>query len=126
MGTESVSIVATRKDGRGGVRAWIESMPPESTRRLAIINNSTNSARHIVIALSYGLYDRHIRKLNQIITSLLVLRMKAERENKTRTVERLNKFMDEIHLAIDIATDTNRDRTQNGEACRRKFVDAAF
>jgi hypothetical protein len=83
---------------------WLLDLPEESRNRLRAINMSAGSAEHIILALAFGIYDRHIRKVNQMITSLLVARLRAERAGKVLMVNRINSFMEEMHAAIDQTT----------------------
>lgn len=96
---------------------WLKNLPPDSIARLRQINLSASSSRHIILTLAYGVYDRHIRKLNGIITGLLLARLKAERSGRDATISRINKVMEDIHLAIDQVTDTAHPK--NGGACNR-------
>lgn len=99
--------------------AWLATIPPESVSRLRAINTSTDSARHIILSLAYGLTDAHIGKLNRIITALLISRLKAERAGKEHTVARINKFMEEMHHAIDAVCGMSGKTHSNAEVCGR-------
>lgn len=99
--------------------AWLATVPAESVVRLKAINASTDSARHIILSLAYGLTDAHIGKLNRIITALLISRLKAERAGKVHTVERINDFMDEMHQAIDAVCGMSGQRKGNAHVCGR-------
>jgi hypothetical protein len=103
-----------------GFRSWLFALPEDSIRRLAVVNRSTTSSHHVLLAIAYGFYDRNIFKLNRTITTMLVSRMKAQRAGKTRLVERINCFLEEIHVAVDLVTGVDRSGVKNpDEACRR-------
>ena len=74
-----------------GLLQWLYSFPQESQSRLYQINNASNSASHIVLALGYGFYDSNIRRLNRLIIGLMLSRMKAERDGKEGVVANINK-----------------------------------
>jgi hypothetical protein len=98
---------------------WLAQMPAPSIERLRHINLSTTGSHHIILALGYALYDSHIRKLNRLITSLLLARMRAERNGNERSVERINKLMNDLHSAIDSITGTTGMRQSDSVACVR-------
>lgn len=100
------------------LHTFIVNLPPESIDRLRTINTSTGSSKHIIVALAFGLYDGNIRKLNQMITGLLLSRMKAEKAGKFRLVNRINIFLETMHEAIDLATGTGTIRAKDGIACK--------
>jgi hypothetical protein len=103
-----------------GFRTWLAGLPEDSISRLRLINRSTSSSHHVLLAIAFGFYDRHIFKLNRIITTMLVSRMKAEKAGKVRLVERINNFLDEIHKAVDLATNVDRSHIINpGQACQK-------
>ena len=117
--SENVShSFAPRRKKRQALDQWLRSLPPESIQRLRVINSSANSAKHIVVCLTIGIYDRNIRKINSMITSLLLTRMKAERSGRTQLVNRINTFMDEMHLAIDAVTGVSMPR-KSQQPCNR-------
>lgn len=66
----------------------------------------------------YALSDTHIRKLNRIITALLIARLKAERTGKVTLVSRINNVMDDLHAAIDLVTGSSVKRSR-GSPCNR-------
>lgn len=101
------------------LHGWLMTLPADSLARLRTINMSTVSSKHVILSLAYGIYDRHIGKLNRIITSLLISRLKAERAGRTAVVARINDFMEEMHEAIDMATGTAGLRRKTGHACNR-------
>jgi hypothetical protein len=99
-----------RSSPENGITEWLAGWPPESVERLRIINRSHGSSRHILLSLGYGVYDKNIRKMNQVITGLLLARMRAHRSNQVRNIERLNALMEDIHVAVDVVTDTQTGR----------------
>ncbi|HEY9757361.1 MAG TPA: hypothetical protein V6C97_19485 [Oculatellaceae cyanobacterium] len=98
--------------GARGIRQWLTQWPKESVERLRVINNSHGSSTHILLALAFGAYDRHIRKLNGLITGLLLARMRSERAGRSESVARLNALMEELHIAIDAVTGTQSNRSK--------------
>lgn len=99
------------------LRTWVKSLPDETISRLNAINNSATSSHHIILALSYGLCDSNIWKLNRMIIGLLLSRMKAERKSDTLRVERINAKLNELHHAIDDLTGVVREH-DDSEACK--------
>lgn len=83
---------------------WLSGFPEPSINRLRTINNASADARHVIISLGYGMYDCRIRALNNMIIKLLVERMKAERSNNERTLERIQAILTGLHVAIDWTT----------------------
>ncbi len=109
----------TNKDTNlSNLQSFIASLPKDSIERLRHINLSTGSPRHIILTLAYGIYDRHIGRLNKMITGLLISRLKAERAGKIRLVNRINDFLENMHEAIDLVTDTGDKRSRDGFACK--------
>jgi len=100
------------------LHSFIMNLPPDSIDRLRTINTSTGGPKHIILALTYGIYDRNIRKLNDMITGLLLSRMKAEKAGKVRLVNRINTFLETMHEAIDLATGTGHLRSKDGVSCK--------
>lgn len=99
---------------------WLLAIPQDSLARLRVINSSTSSSRHVILSLTFALYDAHIRRLNRTITALLIARLKAERTGKTRLVARINNVMNDMHAAIDEATAIDRAATRTrGSPCNR-------
>ncbi|MBX9722400.1 MAG: hypothetical protein K2X81_13455 [Candidatus Obscuribacterales bacterium] len=95
-------------------------MPEESIKRLRAINKSTSSARHVILTLTYGLYDPNIGQLNRMIVALLLRRMKAERAGESALVARINDFMKLMHEAIDNVTNVVREHPDSSaEVCNR-------
>lgn len=102
------------------LKNWLMKLPEDTVNRLRMINSSAGSSHHIILALTYGLYDRHIRKINRIISSLLIARLKAKRAGKTLVVARINHIMGEVHAAIDQLTGTDSAKhTSPNPACSR-------
>lgn len=103
----------------GGLYAWLRAMPFESLHRLRVINSNTASSRHIIQALAFGLIDSNIRRLNRMITHLLLTRMRAERDGKTQTITRINELMEDMHAVIDRVTGIERAHCENKSVCNR-------
>lgn len=103
----------------GGLHAWLLAMPPESLHRLRVINSNTASSKHIIQALAFGLIDGNIRRLNRMITHLLLTRMRAERHGKTQTIARINELMEDMHEVIDRVTGVEREHFKNEGVCNR-------
>lgn len=102
-----------------GLHAWLLAMPPESLQRLRVINANTASSKHIIQALAFGLIDGNIRRLNRMITHLLLTRMRAERQGKTQTIARINELMEDMHEIIDCVTGIERTAFKNEGVCNR-------
>lgn len=98
---------------------WITAWPTVSIERLGHVNHAATSASHVILALSYGLSDRHIRRLNKMIVGLLLSRMKAQRRGDVRLAERIESKLQDVHEAIDRATGTPSGRQSAGNACAR-------
>ncbi len=101
------------------LQKWLLTLPEDSLKRLRKINSSAGSSKHVVLTIAFGLYDRHIRKLNKMITTLLLARMKAERNGNRELVARINAFMDQMHQAIDEVTGIRASQKQDGQPCNR-------
>jgi hypothetical protein len=111
------------EDSRSAFGKWLVTLPDESIDRLRTINTSTGSSRHIILTLAFGVYDKHIGKLNRIITSLLIARLRAERAGKTSLVERINDFMHDIHHEVDVLTGTAANVRNRENVCGRAPFD---
>lgn len=98
---------------------WLNTLPDDSLRRLKTINSSAGSSTHVVLAIAFGLYDKNIRKINRMITTLLLARMKAQRNGNTQLLLRINAFMEQMHLAIDQATGIKASLNTDGPPCNR-------
>ncbi|HEY9716456.1 MAG TPA: hypothetical protein V6C69_03225 [Trichormus sp.] len=103
----------------GSFHKWLIELPEESLHRLRLINMSTRSSRHVILSLTFGIYDCHIRKVNRMITHLLIARLKAERAGRLRLVARINQFMQTVHEAIDLATGVAAVEVARGSPCNR-------
>lgn len=99
------------------IRSWLRSLPSETVARLNAINNSATSSHHIILALSYGMCDSNIWKLNRMIIGLLLSRLKAEQRADTLRIERINAKLNELHHAIDDLTGVVREHDES-EACK--------
>ena len=82
----------------------LSELPQDSAKRLQHINYAATSARHVILAIKYGVADAHIRGLNKTIIGLLLSRLRAERSCNYKLIERINETMLGLHLAIDWAT----------------------
>ncbi|MGD9682498.1 MAG: hypothetical protein AB7W16_15030 [Candidatus Obscuribacterales bacterium] len=98
---------------------WMAAFPPESRERLRRINLAATSSNHVVLAVTYGLFDPSIRALNRMITNLLLLRMRLERRGDRRRAERVERKLSELHTAINLITGVKREPGAHHEACRR-------
>lgn len=98
---------------------WLIGFPDLSRQRLKRINLAATSSAHIVLALSYGIFDPHIRALNRVITNFLLIRMKCERSGDTIRVARLETKLQELHEAIDLLTGVERAEDPEGRLCKR-------
>ncbi len=114
--TSGVEVENTSKDA---LQQWLMRWPEDSLKRLKDINTSTDSSRHVILSLTYGLYDPQIRKLNRVITSLLVARLKSQRAGNAGLVAQINNLMENMHLAVDLATGTNSRRDSHSSPCNR-------
>lgn len=100
-------------------RRWLQNLPLQTIARLRAINLSTAGSHHVIMALTYGIYDENIRTINRTITTLLLARMKAERAAKHSLIARINDFMNEMHESIDEVTGTRRETAPTETACNR-------
>jgi len=96
---------------------WLEKLPIQSIERLAKINESTGSAKHVVLTIGFSFYDSNIRSISRMITGLLIKRMQAERVGATIQVERINEFMLQMHESIDQVTGVRRAINGSRHAC---------
>ncbi len=111
---------------QSGLQSWLAAMPADSIDRLRTINLSTGSAKHVILALAFGLYDRNISRLNKMITGMLIARLRAERAGKVKLVARINEFMEEMHESIDNATGIAAGARRSGTPCNRPGRTANF
>lgn len=111
--------LASVSSAEAGFTAWLEGFPHSSILRLKAINTSTSSSRHIILALAYGLTDLRIAKLNGLITGLMLRRMQAERRGDSVRIERIEKVLQSLHLAIDKVTGFEASKVHgDGQVCR--------
>lgn len=109
----------TQKVQTGKLQEWLNAMPSESIDRLRTINAHSATSKHIIIALAVGIYDPRIRRLNSMITHLLLSRMKAERQGRKGVVMRINGLMEEMHVIVDRVTGIQRAESKTGQPCNR-------
>lgn len=103
-----------------GILNWFEQLPPPTIERLGKINEAATSSAHIVLALSYGLYDGHIRAVNRLIVGLLLARHKAQRCGDLLREQRIEAKLQDFHEAINIVTGTGGGVVgEGGSACKR-------
>ncbi|MFA7338563.1 MAG: hypothetical protein WC028_17385 [Candidatus Obscuribacterales bacterium] len=107
-----------------GIARWLEARPPTTIQRLKKINQAATSSAHIILALSYGLSDPHIRAINRMIVGLLLARRKAQRSGNKLIEERTEAKLQDLHEAINLVTGANQanllDPNINaGNACKR-------
>ncbi len=104
---------------RSSLTEWLEKMPVESLERLRRINESTGSAKHVVLTIAFSLYDSNIRSIGRMITGLLIKRMQAEQVGSAIQVERINEYMLQMHESIDEVTGVHRALNGPRHACNR-------
>lgn len=97
---------------------WMSTFPAISITRLKKINLAANSARHIILTISYSICDPNIGCLSRVITNFLLLRMKYERQGKTRACQKLEKKLNELHSAIDAITEVRRLEHVSHQVCK--------
>jgi|GEM_PF-3419112 len=113
--------LASDRSPEVGFTTWLEGFPDSSILRLKAINTSTSSSRHIILALAYGLTDFRIAKLNGLITGLMLRRMQAERRGDSKRIERIEKVLHSLHLAIDKVTGFPASKIHgDGQICRAR------
>ncbi len=107
-----------------GIARWLEGRPIATIDRLKKINHAATSSAHIILALSYGLTDPHIRAINRMIVGLLLSRHKAQRSGNKAIEERIEAKLQDLHDAINLVT--GHDPTASaghgeaaGNACKR-------
>ncbi|HEY9713499.1 MAG TPA: hypothetical protein V6C72_08505 [Chroococcales cyanobacterium] len=116
---KTIPLLPGTADNPRPFRHWLQELPPQSIARLRAINLSTAGSHHVILALTYGIYDENIRTINGTITTLLLARLKAERAEKHSLVARINDFMNEMHESIDAVTGTAREASSEANACNR-------
>lgn len=101
-----VTVQATirRFEKQKALYQWVAAFPAESIERLRTINAAATSAKHVLLALAFGICDSNIRRINRLIIQLLLTRMRAERAGDTHKLDAVNAKLSDIHLAIDWAT----------------------
>lgn len=104
---------------KSNLTEWLEKMPIESLERLRRINESTGSAKHVVLTIAFSIYDSNIRSIGRMITGLLIKRMQAERIGASIQVERINDYMLQMHESIDDVTGVRRALNGPRHACNR-------
>lgn len=97
---------------------WLSGFPAQSLDRLKQINLSTNSSKHIILTVSYGLIDPNIRAVNKMIVNLLLLRMKFEKKGDCKRIEKVEKKMQELHVVVDELTGVTREAKNSHELCK--------
>jgi hypothetical protein len=105
------------------IARWLGSRPLATIGRLKKINQAATSSAHIILALSYGLSDSHIRAINRMIVGLLLARHKAQRSGNKLIEERTEAKLQDLHEAINLVTgSTKQSQTsaaETGNACKR-------
>ena len=106
------------------IARWLGSRPLATIGRLKKINQAATSSAHIILALSYGLSDPHIRAINRMIVGLLLARHKAQRSGNKLIEERTEAKLQDLHEAINRITGSNQANSQTsaaetGNACKR-------
>jgi hypothetical protein len=108
---------------------WVASRPEASIERLKKINHAATSSAHIILALSYGLHDPHIRAINRMIVALLLSRHKAQKCGNAKIEARVEAKLQDLHEAINSVTGappTSHSKEEAGNACKRATVRATF
>lgn len=106
-------------DGNKQLLSWLQSMPSESLNKLRMINESTGSARHVILTLAFAICDSNIRSLSRMITGLLVKRMQAERAGSMLQVEKIDQYMRHMHESIDFVTGVSVATNGSRHSCNR-------
>lgn len=116
-----MQALAGARSAEIGFTSWLNGFPPSSILRLRAINTSTSSSRHIILALAYGLTDFRIAKLNGLITGLMLRRLQAERHGDGKRVERIEKVLQSLHVAVDSVTGFPASEIHaDGQICRAR------
>lgn len=111
------------------LKRWIATRPDASLERLKKINHAATSSAHIILALSYGLHDPHIRAINRMIVALLLSRHKAQKSGNSKVEARIEAKLQDIHEAINMVTGVPpvaHLKEEAGNACKRATVRATF
>lgn len=80
---------------------WLSAFPEASREKLKRINQASTTSRHIILAITYGLTDRHLASVNRLIIGLMVARHKACRRNDQDLVERVEANLKALHRAVN-------------------------
>jgi len=83
---------------------WLNGFPEPSLNRLKRINNASADAGHVIMSLRYSIFDCRIRAVNNLIIKLLVARLRAEKNQNVRALERIQAILTGLHVAIDWVT----------------------
>ncbi|CAN5263040.1 hypothetical protein BH11CYA1_BH11CYA1_02190 [soil metagenome] len=104
-----------------GIARWLEERPVATIERLKKINHAATSSAHIILTLSYGLSDPHIRAINRMIVGLLLSRHHAQRSGNKLTEQRIEAKLQDFHEAINLVTGsrTSSHGSDAGNACKR-------
>lgn len=100
---------------------WLKSMPSATIERLQKINEAASSSAHIILALSYGLSDPNVRRINKIIVDLMLSRHKAQRRGQKQLELRIENKLQDLHQAINFVTGMDNLPSSAGadNACKR-------
>lgn len=101
-----------------GIEKWLAGFPEPSIQRLTRINHAATSSAHIILALSYGIYDRKIGALNRMIVGLLLARHKARRRGDSLIESRIEATLQNLHGAINAITGVEMEHPDPGSACK--------
>ena len=104
MLTTSPNALAITDHAHFGVLRWLENVNGVTIERLRKINSAADSPMHIVLTLTFGVYDKHINRINRTIASLMLSRMTAQRKGQLDRVRRINSVLEQIHDIVDRKT----------------------
>jgi len=109
-----------------GLTRWLNDRPPVTIERLKKINHAATSSAHIILTLSYGLTDPHIRAINKMIVALLLARHKAQKTGNETMEKRIEAKLQDVHAAINLVTGTPEPvpsgGNEAGNACKRPTI----
>lgn len=111
-------IVIRGRSGLSAMGRWLAGFPEQSLQRLARINHAATSSAHIILALSYGMHDRHIGALNKMIIGLLLARHKARRRGDALAEARIETKLQDLHCVINAVTGLEISNPDAGSACK--------
>ena len=120
MLVETTSVLSQARN----LHNWLASFPDESLVRLKHVNDAASSAHHVILALTYAIYDPYMRDLNRMIINLLLCRMRAQRSGDTTRQQLINETMTALHTAVDWITgklvylEVHTER-ENHQVCNR-------